>query len=568
MIPGSSLLSRGYSVFLAMQAAVAVLVLSGCGGSGSGDATSMVFVNVTGTVRYEDKEYSRFGFNGNTELKAVRYAAVDLVDNDDVVVASTFTNAEGDYILAGKGSGLRIRVLAETNQSAGARVTIHDHDGSVYAITSSLPSTVSETGDITANVNINTSNDISGAFNMLDVFTAATEFVSSLSTASLPAVNTYWEPKSSRYGTYFCPSNGKGGPCPQGKGIYILGGSSSGGDTDQYDDDVLYHEYAHYIESAVNVHDSPGGVHYLTENDQDLRLSWSEGWGGFFPLAVKSWLQENNASVLSIEPGLSPTYFIDTYGSSVGISINMADPNPLFCPGGKDCFVYSSSEIAVIKILNELMSGFGMQAVWDTYANYMASGTSLPATLETFWDGWLQQRAPGADELTVLNGIFSERLVFYQEDGFESDNAITALRKMSVCQQASCEGEKHYLFKSDLVTDKDLVAFDVVAGKSYVIETLDLSNGADTYLRVLDASGNQVLDDSGKALINDDRPGTVYCGSFDNPCRIHNDDLMLSSELTFTPASAGTYYVEITASPEKPAAAGRYGTYTLQITDE
>ncbi|NOZ54040.1 MAG: hypothetical protein GXP08_13075 [Gammaproteobacteria bacterium] len=539
------------------------LTLSGCSGS-SGNNASGEPVSISGTIRYEDKEYSRSGFTGNTALKAVRYAVVDLVDYNDVVVASTLTDSQGDYHVTGAGINLRVRVLAETGQNVGARITIHDYDGNVYAVSRD----VTGSGDLIVDVDVITDNDISGAFNMLDVFTAATEYITSFSTALLPAVNTYWAPKRSRYGTYFCPSRGKGGPCPQGKGIYILGGGSSGGDTDQYDDDVLYHEYGHYIESAINVHDSPGGIHYLTENDQDLRLAWSEGWGGFFPLAVKSWLQENNDSVLSIAEGLAPTYFVDTYGSGVGISIDMANPNPLFCPSRQDCFVYSSSEIAVIKVLNSLLSEFGMQAIWDVYANYMARGTSLPATLETFWDGWLQQRAPAADEMDTLKRIFSERLVFYQEDRFEADNTITALRKMSVCQQANCEGEKHYLFQGDLAVDKDLIAFDAKVGSTYRIETINLSNGADTYLRVLDANGSQVFDLSGQILANDDRPGTVYCGAFDNPCRIHNNDVMLSSVLSFAPSATDTYYVEVTTSLSKPAAAGRYGTYTLQITAE
>jgi hypothetical protein len=111
-----------------------------------------------------------------------------------------------------------------------------------------------------------------------------------------------------------------------------------------------------------------------------------------------------------------------------------------------------------------------------------------------------------------------------------------------------------------------MVAFDAHPGNSYFIETLDLSNGADTYIRVLDSSGSLVFDSSGKAMTNDDRPGTVYCGDYDNSCRIHNDDLMLSSELTFTPKTGGTFYVEVTTSKTKAAAAGRYGTYTLQIS--
>jgi hypothetical protein len=67
-------------------------------------------------------------------------------------------------------------------------------------------------------------------------------------------------------------------------------------------------------------------------------------------------------------------------------------------------------------------------------------------------------------------------------------------------------------------------------------------------------------------MANDNRPGTVYCGAYDDPCRIHNDSAMLSSELNFAPKNSGIYYVEVTTSPTKAAAAGRYGTYSLQIT--
>ena len=318
----------------------------------------------------------------------------------------------------------------------------------------------------------------------------------------------------------------------------------------------------------VGAQDSPGGVHYLTENDQDLRLTWSEGLGGFFPAAVKTWLAQNRPELLSIAEDLPPTYFVDTYGSTAGISIDMADPNPLFCPWGQDCYVYSSSEVAVVKILIGLMNQFGMQAVWDTYANYMAKGAVLPATLETFWDGWLSQRAPGSEELSVLQTIFNERQVFYQQDSFEMDNSLGVFRKLSVCENAdsTCGAETHYLYHDIASGDKDLIAFDADTGRNYFIETVGLSNGADTFIRILDASGNLVFDINGQAMVNDNRPGTEYCGRYDNPCRIHNDDEMLSSELSFTPKTTGTYYVEVTSSSQRPAAAGRYGTYSLQIT--
>jgi hypothetical protein len=114
----------------------------------------------------------------------------------------------------------------------------------------------------------------------------------------------------------------------------------------------------------------------------------------------------------------------------------------------------------------------------------------------------------------------------------------------------------------------DLISFDAQNGKSYLIETLGLSNGADTYIRITDAMQNTVVDQNGQTMVNNDRPGTVYCYNYDNPCRIHNDDSMLSSALTFTPGQSATYYLEVKTSPSKPAAAGRYGTYTLRILEQ
>ncbi|WP_455199760.1 hypothetical protein, partial [Kaarinaea lacus] len=232
-------------------------------------------------------------------------------------------------------------------------------------------------------------------------------------------------------------------------------------------------------------------------------------------------------------------------------------------------YIYSSSEVAVVKILIGLMNEFGMQAIWDTYANYMAKGTALPATLETFWDGWISQRAPDSEELAVLQTVFNDRKVFYQKDIFEMDNFLGVFRKLSVCDELVllCDAETHYLYHSNTSSDRDLVAFDAEKGRNYFIETVNLSNGADTYIRILDASGNPVFDTYGQLMVNDNRPGTEFCGRYDNPCRVHNDDEMLSSELSFIPEITGTYYVEVTSSSSRPAAAGRYGTYALQITE-
>ncbi|WP_455222192.1 hypothetical protein [Kaarinaea lacus] len=557
------LLGRNIASVLLFSTLLLVACSGGSDSSGGGQQSVAVqSLQISGAIQFEDKEYGAYGFNGNTRFKPVRYAVIDLVDVYDRVVATTVSDEAGRYALAGSGADMRLRVLAQTGTAAGAVITIHDHSGNIYAVTDPL-----DAEQIAHDINISADSDVAGAFNMLDVFTSSSEFVSQLSNKLLPDLNAYWQIRSNSYGTYYCSSSYHSGSCPQGKGIYILGGRTGGGDSDHYDDDVLFHEYAHYIEGVVGAQDSPGGVHYLTENDQDLRLTWSEGLGGFFPVAVKTWMTQQRPELLSTADGLPPTHFVDTYGSTAGISIDMASPNTVFCPWGQDCYVYSTSEVAVVKILIGLMGEFGMQAIWDTYVNYMAEGTVLPASLETFWDGWMTQRSPGSEELTKVQTVFNERLVFYQHDHFEMDNSVGMYRKLSVCDGGTCDNETHYLYYDSFSGDRDLVAFDAVSGHNYIIETIDLSNGADTYIRILDAAGNQVYDINSLLMANDNRPDTIYCGMYDDPCRIHNDSEMLSSELNFVPATSGTYYVEVTTSSNRPAAAGRYGTYSLRITE-
>ena len=535
--------------------------LSGCGNEGTA-AQSQIAVDISGTVQYEDREYSYSGFTGNKSYKSVRYAAVDLVDGHNNIVDTSVTDDQGRFQLSGRGVNLYVRVMSMTDEDTTSVIEVSDYGGAVYAVRQS----VQGEGEVVLDFNIDNQDRIAGAFNILDVYTNAALFVADVYTNPLPPLKVHWQPASSRYGTYFCQSNSTGGACPQGKGIYLLGGSANGGDTDEFDDDVLYHEYGHYLESVNTVQDSPGGRHYLTDNDSDLRLAWSEGLGGFFPGAIKSWLKDTNPQRLSTPSGVATTYFVDTVGTTAAISIDMDSPSRMFCLWGSDCFVYSSSEVAVAKVLHEVRKSFGMQAVWDVFSQYMSTGTNQPATLESFWDGWLQQRSPDAQELAQLHSIFEGRLIYYQDDDFESDDDRQVTRKLAVCGAGGCAGELHYLYNQNGAgNDVDLISFDAQSGQRYLIETLDLSNGADTYIRILDSMQNVVVDTSGQSMVNNDRPGTVYCYTYDNPCRIHNDDSMLSSSLIFTPGQSASYFVEVKTSPTKPAAAGRYGTYTIRI---
>ena len=62
-------------------------------------------------------------------------------------------------------------------------------------------------------------------------------------------------------------------------GVYVLGAENS--DTDEYDEHVLLHEWAHYLEAEFARSDTIGGPHALGDV-LDLRVAFSEGWANAF----------------------------------------------------------------------------------------------------------------------------------------------------------------------------------------------------------------------------------------------------------------------------------------------
>jgi hypothetical protein len=523
---------KKFSLTGALVTGVLVLLLMwGCGGGGGGSAPEPPQTyTVSGTVKYEDKEYSANGFTGKTTYKPVRYAAVDIVDKTIGTLVSGFTDEQGRYSLsAGSTGNLYVRVIAQTNSSSNVKIEIRDLNGNLASVTKSLQINSSTTS---LDIDIPAASEGAGAFNIMDIYTAGFQFVNTLSGSYPSQLNVFWQ-TGSDMGTYYCTAFDVDW-CPQGKGIYVKGGDLSG-DTDEYDDDVLWHEFGHFIAREFSRDDSLGGIHYLTSNDLDLRLSWSEGWGNFFPTAVKKWLSSTGSSIISTAPLMSLSRYVDTGKTSVYISIDIADPGKI---NGSDPFIYSSSEMAVAKVLWKLQDSFNMQFVWDVFTSSYLTAASI-VNLEAFWDGWLSLKG----NVDTITSIFSERAIYYYADGYESDNALPITRKATLGS-----GESHTLYGAD---DKDIIPFDASAGTSYSIETYDLKNGADTYLTLLDTNGVTKINE------NDDQ----YVVGYEPP----NDSTSLSSKITFQPSASGIYYIEVATSIYKPISAGRYGTYTLLL---
>jgi hypothetical protein len=512
-------------------------------------------IQITGTVQYQDKEYGLNGFTGNTSYKAVRYAAVELVDAITSGVTGTAqTDSNGVYsITTAPTTTVYVRVNAEATLSGSTpQIAVKNLSGHIYAVGSN---DFTPSGSANVNISIPTTS-VGGAFNILDVFANGFQFVNSLAgTYPLVPLSGYWQTGNAN-GTYYCSGN-----CTQGEGIYVLNSSS---DTDEYDDDVLYHEFGHFTAALFSKDDSLGGAHSLTDNDLDMRLAWSEGWGDSMPGAVKTWLfNTSQQNLLSSAQGVHLTEYVDTTGSTAGIAIDMDSPDGTY---GYNSLYYSYAcgEVAIAKILLDLNKDFGMQNVWDVIADFKTNKPSTPVNLELFWDRW--HSLPSTSSITI-DSIFGNRQIYYSPDNFEPDGSFASA-------QTYTPGipQAHTLYGDG---DVDYVAFSAVATHHYTITTFNLLNGADTYIELY-SSPTQTI----PLRSNDNSNGVTYAGSTvpsdiqanqsilcDSYGICHDNGFdILGSTITFTTTSTGMYYVKIYSSPNRPVSAGRYGTYTLKIT--
>jgi hypothetical protein len=519
-----------------------IVVATACGGGkNSSHSGSGATVTVSGVALYEDRIFDETGFTGTIGLP-VRNVTVQVVrSSDDTVLDEGITAEDGTYTLSFTNtgpSGVYVSVLA---RDANGRVVIRDNKGAVYsADTVELGDSATDHLDVQTTIPVNNGG---GIFNMLDVFQSGAEFVKTLTGEAPPLLTAVWS-SGSCDGTFFVPILNS---------IHVLGGC--GGDTDEYDDVVLLHEYGHFLASVYSRDDSPGGTHYLDDSGQDIRVAFSEGWGNFFPAAVRN----------------DPVY-MDTIGSVAAFSFNIEDLSSVF----QDLSflpvtsVYTTNEISVAAALwdvldtspqEPLLSGMdsvseGMAPIWDVFSQFLPCDTCSISNVsfEDFWDGWFQL---GHGQTAGMNQIAADREMALSPDGFEGDDDLVSATVIPTDGSA----QVHTLYPFG---DSDLMKFSGSAGTAYTVETLDLTNGADTLLEVLDSGGTALVS-------NDNGSGKIYSPS----CGVNlitqlsscppNDPLALSSRIDFTPSIGGTYYIRVSRSPDAPPSAGEYGGYKVRV---
>lgn len=239
---------------------------------------------VTGTALYQKIDVTDSGLDLTHPLMfPIRNARVEVFDpSAQAVVSASETDDHGGFSLAVPLAGnLVIRVLSRL-QSFDLRVEDNTNLNAIYAI--QLPIDAATVG---SGLYLFDKSRVSGAYNILEMVQRANDTVKMADPGVQPTpVTIFWSqnntnrsgnPAQGFIGTSeFNVSNGT---------AYILGDRST--DSDEYDDSVIVHEYAHMLAAQYSRDDSPGGQHSLGDM-LDPRLAWSEGWANFFSSAVRN----------------------------------------------------------------------------------------------------------------------------------------------------------------------------------------------------------------------------------------------------------------------------------------
>ncbi len=509
--------------------------------SGSSGAASLT---LSGTATYEDRAFNQNGFTGVLDPKPIPGAIVEVVAIDGFKVIGTgVTGSDGIFNVAAdnsaNGGGVYLRVVSRTDTTTNTKIEIRNNNSSrsFFAATSSvIDDSTSDPFLQTKNLLATVSSNIGGAFNILDVLTEASALVQTAgpcpdptNTGCVPPLITvYWEPGSSE-GTFFDGTV---------DAITLLGGGTSDLDSDEYDDVVIAHEYGHFILDKFSGDNSPGGTHSILENDQDIRLSWSEGWANFFAFAVL----ESPIYVDTIEGGVGASFDMETYSGISGLS---------------SVAIYTTSEIAVSGTLWDVLDAVDVSesdsldlSFKDIFQTVLAFPLTKPTTMETFWTQFSVGSTTSSSNSVFQTILKARKINLFEDTGETSETPL-------IVNDTSTQKHTLYLDASDHSDDTDVISFSATFSTTYTVSTLNLSNGADTFLTIKNPSGIEVD--------TNDNPSDGNFLTCVSTCP-KNDATSLASSVTFTATETGTFTAEVTQAPNAPSSAGKLGSYEIQLT--
>lgn len=296
---------------------IAAALLSACGGGSGGDENPPpVTVTVSGKITFDRIPFKvgGLGLNPGAPVESpARQVVVEALDDANAVLATATTDAAGDYSLqVPSNRNVKIRAKAQMQKTGAApiwnfKVLNNTNSDALYALDGSASN--SGTANSTRNLRAAsgwgatsyTGTRAAAPFAILDTVYQAKELIlTAAASTTFPDLNLYWS-TTNRTATPVCPDTGNistsfysgdtaledcGAEVLLPGGIYILGDFAGGnGDTDEFDQHVIAHEFGHYIEDKFARSDSIGGEHGPGDR-LDLRVAFGEGWGNAYSAMV------------------------------------------------------------------------------------------------------------------------------------------------------------------------------------------------------------------------------------------------------------------------------------------
>jgi hypothetical protein len=424
-----------------------------------------VQVVVSGTVTYEDRDYTPSGFTGLVTPRPIRRAEVDIIDGAGALLGSGLTDDTGTFSIGGIPVSTTIRARVYARRSDGQiNVAVLNNPtlNAVYAgITPSIdsgPGPASAFGVVLFTI----AGGAAPAFNIFDCAVKSFEVQAGVDSdlpGTPPPLRLFWQAGSAN-GTYY--SSGQ-------NAVFLLGLTS---DPDEFDDDIILHEIGHWVLDVFSRDDTLGGPHSITDQ-LDPRTSWSEGWAHYWSSIVRRQF-----------PGeyIAPHTQVDNFGTGFSV-FNLETPS--FATQT----TMATNELAVAAILWDITDatnepGFD-QLTGNELEVWLAVDEQMPGlfylTLEDFREGLEAVAAPLMPFVTGSEAdlrIMNAREVRYYPDGSEPNGALDPA---TILPPGSPGLLRRTIFVSG---DEDWYSVDIAPGLVLVAETLNLGDGGNTFLEV------------------------------------------------------------------------------------
>jgi hypothetical protein len=397
--------------------------------------------NISGTALYQKIDVTDSGLDlTHPVMFPIRNARVEVRNSiSQALVSVSETDTLGRFTLAVPfDPNLMVQVFSRI-RSFDLRVADNTNVNALYAISAGLDGTAAN-----SNLVLMDTTRASGAFNILEVIQRANDTVKTADPNLSPIpVTVFWSSRNTH--TPGNPAAGLIGTSEfnvSNSTAYILGDRDT--DSDEYDDAVIAHEYAHMLAAKYSRDDSPGGPHILGDM-LDPRLSWSEGWANFFSSAVRNdpiWRDShgpNGAQVLRYD---------------LSDNSPAADPHPGY-------WSEASVQSLLWSLVAEPENPYPFSALWAAFADLQNDRfVYLPYFLDHFI-----ARTPAAT--TEVLGLAQARYIDYQPHGVPSvTNPFPT--PMTVGSVAQGYVDSYSSSRSNLVTSSHFYTFTTAGGAATI----------------------------------------------------------------------------------------------------